>query len=89
MDWQTAKKRLLENSELKNAYDELGPEYTLIVQLIQARIDSGMTQAQLADLVGTKQSDISRLESGAYNPSIGFLRKVARGLGKSLDVRLV
>jgi transcriptional regulator with XRE-family HTH domain len=61
----------------------------LIVQLIQARIDSGMTQAQLADLVGTKQSDISRLESGTYNPSIGFLRKVAHGLGKNLDVRLV
>jgi transcriptional regulator with XRE-family HTH domain len=42
----------------------------------------------LAELVGTKKSNISRLESGRYNPSLDFLIKVADGLGKQIIVKL-
>ncbi len=45
-----------------------------------------MTQSELARLIGTKQSNISRLEGGDYNPSLQFLKRVARGLGKELHI---
>jgi transcriptional regulator with XRE-family HTH domain len=57
-------------------------------QLRQVRRDQGMTQESLAELVGTKKSNISRLESGRYNPSLDFLVKVAGGLGKQIHVKV-
>ena len=48
-------------------------------QLREVRKSQGMTQELLADRVGTKKSNISRLESGRYNPSLDFLVKVAGG----------
>ncbi|MDL2290492.1 helix-turn-helix transcriptional regulator [Desulfovibrio sp. OttesenSCG-928-F20] len=40
----------------------------------------------MADRLGIKQSNISRLESGNYNPSLDFLKKIASGLGKELHI---
>lgn len=50
------------------------------------RKEQGMTQEHLAELVGTKKSNISRFESGRYNPSLEFLAKVASGLGKQIEI---
>ena len=55
-------------------------------QLKQVRKAEGMTQEHLAELVGTKKSNISRLESGRYNPSLDFLVKVAGGLGREIQI---
>lgn len=57
-------------------------------QLRDVRRSQGMTQESLAELVGTKKSNISRLESGRYNPSLDFLVKVAGGLGKQIQVKV-
>ena len=57
-------------------------------QLREVRKSQGMTQESLADRVGTKRSNISRLESGRYNPSLDFLVKVAGGLGKQIQVKV-
>ena len=57
-------------------------------QLRDVRKSQGMTQESLAELVGTKKSNISRLESGRYNPSLDFLVKVAGGLGKQIQVQV-
>lgn len=57
-------------------------------QLKAVRKAEGMTQEQLASLIGTKKSNISRFESGRYNPSLDFLMKVAEGLGKSILVQV-
>ena len=57
-------------------------------QLREVRKSHGMTQELLADRVGTKKSNISRLESGRYNPSLDFLVKVAGGLGKQIQVKV-
>lgn len=61
---------------------------TVVSQLRTLRKDQGMTQEHLAELVGTKKSNISRLESGRYNPSLDFLIKVADGLGKQITVKI-
>ena len=55
-------------------------------QLRQVRKEQGMTQERLAEKVGTRKSNISRLESGRYNPSQDFLEKVAGGLGREIEV---
>ena len=57
-------------------------------QLRDVRKSQGMTQESLAELVGTKKSNISRLESGRYNPSLDLLVKVAGGLGKQIQVKV-
>ena len=57
-------------------------------QLREVRKSQGMTQELLADRVGTKKSNISRLERGRYNPSLDFLVKVAGGLGKQIQVKV-
>lgn len=57
-------------------------------QLRQVRKEQGMTQERLAEKVGTRKSNISRLESGRYNPSLEFLEKVAGGLGREIEVKV-
>jgi len=71
---------------LLDEYKALQPEYEIIKQIIQARTEQNLTQKELADKIGIKQSNISRLESGSYNPSLDFLKKVADGLGKELHI---
>lgn len=51
------------------------------------RKELNMTQEMLAELAGTKKSNISRMESGKYNPSLDFLVKVADSMGKTVEVR--
>ena len=57
-------------------------------QLRHVRKEQGMTQERLAEKVGTRKSNISRLESGRYNPSLDFLEKVAGGLGREIEVKV-
>ncbi|MDE7331676.1 MAG: helix-turn-helix transcriptional regulator, partial [Lachnospiraceae bacterium] len=60
--------------------------YETIEQIIRARKEQNITQAELAKRVGTQKSNISRLESGNYNPSLDFLAKIAESLGKKISV---
>lgn len=83
--YKQVKNQLLKNKAIRGAYEDLGPEFMLVQAIIEKRTAKGLTQAALARKMGTKQSAIARLESGAYNPSLGFLEKTA----KALDARLV
>ena len=89
MNHDDVKRELLKNPEIKREYDELKSLYEIKGQLIELRNQLGISQKELAELVGTKQSAISRLESGSYNPSIEFLGKVAHALGGRLDISIV
>lgn len=86
--WEKLKRELLEDKEVKKEYDRLAPRYELISQLIEARNKKGLTQKQLAEKVGTRQSAIARLEGGNVNPSIEFLEKVSSALGRKLTVQI-
>ncbi len=74
------KKEALKNKKIRRAYEALCPEFEVITVLIKRRIEKGFTQRELARRVGTKQSAIARLESGTYNPSLDFLKKVTHAL---------
>ena len=66
----------------------LTPRYEVVEQLKSARKAQNVTQEVLAERVGTKKSNISRFESGRYNPSLDFLIKVAVSLGKQIQIRI-
>ncbi len=89
ISFEEMKADMLKDEEFKIEYEKLKPRYEAIEQIIRARKEQNMTQAELAKRVGTQKSNISRLESGNYNPSLDFLSKVAESLGKSLSVQLM
>ncbi len=82
------KTKLLKDKEIRRAYEKLEPEFILIKMIIKRRIERGLTQKELAQRIGTRQSAVSRLESGVYNPSLSFLQKVADALDTRLKISL-
>ena len=88
VSFDTIKNELMQEDEFRSEYEKLQPRYEIISQIIEARKARNMTQAELAKLVGTQKSNISRLEGGNYNPSLDFLIKVAVSLGKELKIQL-
>ena len=75
-------KRQLKNKEFKKEYNALEEEFEISKEVIKLRKDLNLTQKELADLAGTSQPAIARLESGNYkNLSLQFLRKVGNALG--------
>lgn len=88
MKWEDAKKIINSDPEVIKELEANAIEYQVVREIIKARKELNLTQEQLAQLVGTKQSNISRLESGDYNPTIEFLSKVAQAMGKNLEIRL-
>ena len=87
LDFEVWEKESLKNPKIKAEYDKLQPEFAMIQAVIDARVKNGVTQKQLAEKVGTKQSVISRLESGRANPSVAFLKKLAQALNSHLEIR--
>ncbi len=81
-EWQ---KEQLNDPEFLATARKLEPGY----QIARLRLLRGLTQAQLAELVGTQQPSIARLENGSQSPSISFLEKVAGALDAKVEVRLV
>ena len=89
MNWSEAKSIILKSEEVKNELKLNEAEYKIIEEIIMARKEKNLTQRDLAELIGTKQSNISRLESGNYNPSLDLLNRIALAVGKELEVRMV
>lgn len=88
VSFEKVKDELMMDEEFRSEYEKLQPRYELISQIIDARKAQNMTQAELAKLVGTQKSNISRLESGNYNPSLDLMIKIANSLGKNLKIQL-
>jgi ribosome-binding protein aMBF1 (putative translation factor) len=57
------------------AYRALEPEFLVAREVIRLRLERGLSQAELAEKVGTGQPNISRLERATINPSLHFLQK--------------
>lgn len=60
----------------------------IVAKLTQARLEKGLSQAQLAELVGTQRSNICRIENGGQNLSLDLLIKISDALGKDVSVLL-
>jgi len=77
-------------AEVERLEREEGP---MLDAILKARIDAGLTQAQVAERMGTKAPAVARLEaaliSGKPSPSLATLRKYAAALGKRVQVQFV
>lgn len=78
--------RSARDPEFQAAMDALEPEYQFRRALIAARLAAGLTQAELAAKVGTKQPAIARLEAGSSEPSLGMLKRLAGALNVSFRI---
>jgi DNA-binding XRE family transcriptional regulator len=87
------REQLLANPDVQAAFDAGAIEYAILDEMLSARKEAGLTQAQVAERMGTKAPAVARLESslasGKHSPSIETLRKYAKALGKRLEVHLV
>jgi len=88
VSFKELKQGFMKDEAFRAEYEQLKPRYEIISQIIEARNEKNMTQTELANCIGTQRSNISRLESGAYNPSLDFLIKVAGALGKELTIKM-
>lgn len=79
----------LKDAEFQAEWRNIQPEMDVIKAIIDARIEQGLTQKALAEKVGMNQADISKLENGNRNPSLGLLKKLAAGLGMELKLSFV
>lgn len=79
-----------DDPKLRELIDEQKLNVRVAEMIHEARTAAGLTQAKLAELVGTTQSVISRLEDADYEGrSLTMLERIAAALGKRLEVRLV
>ncbi len=87
------KEKALKRKNVKLEYDALEPEFFLLRELLVARQKAGLSQAEIAELMGTKAPAITRLESsltnGKHSPSIATLKKYAEALGCHLQIKLI
>jgi DNA-binding XRE family transcriptional regulator len=75
-------KNQLKNKNFKKEYDKLEEEFEIAKEIIKLRKNANLTQKELADLAGTSQPAIARIESGNYsNVSLQFLRKIGDVFG--------
>ena len=57
-------------------------------QMREARLGMNLTQQVVAERAGTKKSNISRMESGKYNPTLDFFVKVAESMDKQISIHI-
>ena len=79
----------MKDPEFKKAWHDLDPEFELLESFIKAREKKGITQAELARRMGTKQPALSRLERGGFSgATVATLKKLADALDMRLVVKL-
>ena len=88
---QQFKKTALAKPGVRAAYDELAEEFAFLDEVLKARTKTGLTQAEVAERMGTTQSAVARLESASakHSPSLATLQRYALALGHRVEVRLV
>lgn len=80
---------LLKEPETLREYEALANEFEVARELIAARARVGLTQADVAERMGTTQSVVARIESGRRQPSMRTVQRYAQAIGCRAVVRLV
>ena len=91
-DVEATHKRWMKRPGYAAAYDALADEFAALAELLRARQNAGMTQADVAKHMGIAQASVVRLESSAgsrkHAPSIATLRRYADAVGCDLRISL-
>ena len=93
MSHSQLKKKALKKKSVRDEYEALELEFSLLREMLKARNEAGLSQADVAERMGTKPPAITRLESsltsGRHSPSIATLKKYAEAVGCHLEIKLV
>ncbi len=93
MSHSQLKQKALSRESVRKEYEELEPEFHLLREMLRARKEAGLSQADVAERMGTKPPAVTRLESsltsGRHSPSIATLKKYAEAVGCHLEIKLV
>ncbi len=93
MNHSQLKEEALKKQSVREEYEALTPEFNLLREMLKARNDAGLSQADVAERMGTKAPAITRLESsltsGRHSPSIATLKKYAEAVGCHLEIKFV
>lgn len=93
MSHSQLKEKALKKRSVREEYEALEPEFNLLREMLKARNDAGLSQADVAERMGTKPPAITRLESsltsGRHSPSIATLKKYAKAVGCHLEIKFV
>ena len=89
--FENFKKKALSDSVLKKEYDSLTPAYELRKKLIRLRKQAGLTQEEMAEILHTKKSNISRLENvnSKISPKISTIENYAKAIGYNLEINFI
>ncbi|MBI3739786.1 MAG: helix-turn-helix transcriptional regulator [Chloroflexi bacterium] len=87
MNYKDYFQKLEGDLEYQKTERELKVILDLADDVLRLRMKKGWSQAELAQQAGTKQANISRLESGLSNPSINFLQKIAKALDTNISLK--
>ncbi len=85
------KKKALANPSVKSEYEDLSAAYNLRKNLIALRQKAGLTQEQIATILHTQKSNISRLEnaSSTNSPKLSTIEQYAHAVGYNIEINFV
>ncbi|MEO5371822.1 MAG: helix-turn-helix domain-containing protein [Magnetococcus sp. DMHC-1] len=83
------KNEWMKNPDFREEYEKMAPEFTIAKALIGARAQAGLSQAEVAERMGTTQSVVARLEGGKSMPSVKTIFRYAQATGMKPEIRLV
>lgn len=83
------KELIKDRKDLKDTVEGYDPVYELRKKILLLRLDEGLSQEELADKAGMKQSVISRIENGESEPRIETVNRIARALDKKVKIDLI
>lgn len=88
-DFRKHLEKSLQDEKFAQEWEGQSAERAIMHQIVEARIEQGLTQKELAERCGIKASNLCRLENGNGNPSIATLEKITHGLGRKLKISFV
>ncbi|MDO8452922.1 MAG: helix-turn-helix transcriptional regulator [bacterium] len=87
---RTIEQVLKEHPDMQEEFDRAGQAWNIAFQIMDLRKKAGLTQKQLAELVGTKQSNIARIEDADYTRyTLTTLEKITKALKAKLEIRII
>ena len=86
LSFEEYRDRKLSDPAFAEEYERLALSSAIAAAVIRLRIERDLTQAELAKLVGTRQSAISRVESGRHMPSLAFIARIGHALGAEVEI---
>ena len=93
MTHKELKNKALKKIAVRKEYDKLEPEFSLLKEMLRARKKAGLSQAQIAERMGTKSPAITRLESslssGKHSPSLATIKKYVEALNCRIEIKII